>query len=91
MDRRPTLNRLESVPRRPHRLIVIVPILIMLVILGLIYRYAGTRWPGRASESGMVDTSETDRSRRDGSSHLAVRRHNVGATPAAGFHKAEPH
>lgn len=87
MDRRPQLNRLDSVPRRPHRLMVVVLMLAMLAILGLIYRYAGTRWPGNASESGMVDVYETDRAHGDGSSHLAVRRHNAGATPAAGSHK----
>lgn len=87
MDRQPQLERLDSVPRRPHRLIVIIPVLAILVVLGVIYRYAGTRWPGNASETGAVAIYETDRAHRDGSPPLAVKPHNVGAAPAAGFHK----
>ncbi len=91
MDRpEPQLNRLDSVPHRPHRLVVIVPILAMLAGLGLIYRYAGTRWPGNATDHGVVDISETDAGRPHSRSPLAVLRHNAGATPAAGFHKAAP-
>jgi hypothetical protein len=87
MDRQPELERLDSVPRRPHRLMVILPVLAILVVLAVIYRYAGTRWPGNASGTGAVDIYETDRAHRDGSPPPAVRHQNVGATPAAGFHK----
>jgi hypothetical protein len=91
MDRRgPQLNRLDSVPRRPHRLMVIIPLLVMLAVLALIYRYAGTRWPGNATEHGPVDISETDAAHSLGRSELVVLHNNAGATPAAGFHKPPP-
>jgi hypothetical protein len=88
MDRHgPELNRLDSVPGRPHRLLVIIPVLAMLAALGLIYRYAGARWPGNATRHGPIDISETDSGHRDGASPLTVVRHRPGATPAAGFHR----
>lgn len=83
----PELNRLDSVPGRPHRLLVIIPVLAMLAVLGLIYRYAGARWPGNATRHGPVDISETDVGHRDGA-QAAVLRHRPGATAAAGFHHA---
>ena len=89
MNRRgPDLDRLDSFPRRPHRLAVIIPILLLLVVIALTYRYAGSRWPGNAGRHGPVDISETDAANRSASSQpgtLAGKQ--AGATSAGGFHK----
>ena len=89
MGRRgPDLNRLDSVPGRPHRLLVIIPLLAMIAILALIYRYAGARWPGNATRHGPVDISETDAGRHhDAALQITAVRHKAGAPAAAGFHK----
>ena len=85
------LDPLDTVPHRPHRLVVAIIGFAMLAGLGLIYRYAGARWPGNATGHGAVDISETDARRpASASPSTIVLRNQAGATPAGGFHKPRP-
>jgi hypothetical protein len=88
MSRRgPDPDRLASVPRRPHRLAVIVPILLIMAAVALAYRHAGERWPGSASGHGRVDVSETDAAHHPNPALPGTRaRSRVGAPSAGGFH-----
>ena len=90
MDRSgPDSDRLDRVPLRPHRFAVAVFFLAMLAIVALAYhRHIARRWPGTATDRGLVDISETDVARHNAPKQPATSPgHRAGARSAGGFHQ----